>query len=197
MTTRTRLTRADAVRWWPLVGTVAMVLLGLVVGSGTTPLDQEFVQAGRATRPYSGWLLFFTDPRVMWSLLAIAVGYALWRKRWRLAAVLLLCPPLTVAAVRILKALFGRHKGGALCYPSGHSALVVTVLGMVVLAAGMVLWSRILAAVFITLGLLGQALTYHYFTDAIGSLFFGSAAVCAAARFAGVTPGVGAAHPES
>ncbi|MDR3663169.1 MAG: PA-phosphatase [Mycobacterium sp.] len=195
MTNRTRPTRAEAVRWWPLLGAVGLVLLGLVVGKGTTPLDQEFQLAGHATRPYSGWLLFFTDPRVMGAILAIAVGYTLWRKRWRLAAAVLLCPLLTVTLVRVLKGLFGRHKGGALSYPSGHSALVVTVLGMVVLAAGMVLWSRVLAGVFITLGLLGQAMTYHYFTDAIGSLLLGSAAVCIAGRLAGVPPDGGAPHP--
>jgi hypothetical protein len=32
--------------------------------------------------------------------------------------------------------------------------------------------------------MLGQAFTYHYFTDTIGALLFGSSVVCLAARLA-------------
>ncbi len=172
------------IRWWPPVGLAMMALLGWGVGTGSTPVDDVFQHAGRAGQPYSGWLLFFTDPRVLMVMLVIAVGITLWQKRWRLAAVIALTPQLAVFVERGLKELFGRHKGGALAYPSGHTVLMVTVLGVIVVAAGAVLWTRVLAGVFVPLGMLGQAFTYHYFTDTLGALLFGSSVVCLAARLA-------------
>ncbi|MEZ0050989.1 membrane-associated phospholipid phosphatase [Mycobacterium sp. MAA66] len=176
------------VRWWPPVGLLAMVFLGLAVGKSSTPIDDVFQQGGRVTQPYSGWLLFFTDPRVLIAMLVIAVAITLWHKRWRLAAVLALGPQVAVLIERGLKQLFGRHKGGALAYPSGHTVLMVTVLGLIVVAAGAVLWSRVLAGIFVALGMLGQAMTYHYFTDTVGAVLFGSALVCLAAWAAGAVP---------
>jgi membrane-associated phospholipid phosphatase len=163
-----------------------MVLLGLAVGKTSTPIDDVFQRTGRATEPYSGLLLFFTDPRVLTVILVVAVGITLWRKRWRLAVVMVLCPEVAVYIERGFKLFFGRNKGGGLTYPSGHTTLAVTVLGMVLLAAGAALWSRVLAGVFVTLGMLGQAMTYHYFTDTIGALLFGSSLVCLAGLLAGV-----------
>ncbi|OBA88012.1 PA-phosphatase [Mycolicibacterium mucogenicum] len=174
------------VRWWPPVGLVLMALLGWGVGKASTPVDDAFQDAGRAGEPYTGWLLFFTDPRVLMVMLVIAVGIALWHKRWRLAAVIALTPQVAVFIERGLKELFGRHKGGALAYPSGHTVLMVTVLGVIVVAAGAVLWARVLAGVFVPLGMLGQAFTYHYFTDTVGALLFGSSLVCLAARLLAV-----------
>ncbi|MFL0175725.1 PA-phosphatase [Mycobacterium sp. SMC-13] len=176
------MTTEKFVRWWPPVGLGLMALLGWGVGKASTPVDDVFQDAGRDGQPYTGWLLFFTDPRVLMAMLVIAVGIALWHKRWRLAAVLALTPQLAVFIERGLKELFGRHKGGALAYPSGHTVLMVTVLGVIVLAAGAVLWSRVLAGIFVPLGMLGQAFTYHYFTDTVGALLFGSSLVCLAAR---------------
>mgnify|MGYP002137247464 FL=1 len=178
------MTAEKFVRWWPPVGLVMMALLGWGVGTASTPVDDLFQRAGRAGQPYTGWLLFFTDPRVLMVMLVIAVGITLWLKRWRLAAVIALAPQLAVFIERGLKELFGRHKGGALAYPSGHTVLMVTVLGMIVVAAGAVLWSRVLAGVFVPLGMLGQAFTYHYFTDTVGALLFASSLVCLAARLA-------------
>lgn len=176
------------VRWWSPVGLLITVLLGLAVGKSSTPVDDVFQQTGRDTEPYSGWLLFFTDPRVLAVMWAIALAITLWRKRWRLAVVIALCPQLALLVERVVKPLFGRHKGHALAYPSGHTTLVVTVLGMIVLAAGAAGWSRILAGIFVALGMLGQAMTYHYFTDTIGALAFGSSVVCLAALAAGLPP---------
>jgi membrane-associated phospholipid phosphatase len=176
------------VRWWPPVGLLITVLLGLAVGKCSTPVDDVFQRTGRDTEPYSGWLLFFTDPRVLAVMWVPALAITLWRKRWRLAVVIALCPQLALLVERVVKPLFGRHKGHALAYPSGHTTLVVTVLGMIVLAAGAAGWSRILAGIFVTLGMLGQAMTYHYFTDTIGALAFGSSAVCLATLAAGLPP---------
>ena len=186
-----KMTIEKLVRWWPPVGLTITALLGLAVGRSSTPVDDVFQQTGRATEPYSGLLLFFTDPRVIAVMWLIVLGITLWRKQWRLAAVIALCPQVAVLVERGVKPLFGRHKGGALAYPSGHTALMVTVLGLIVVAAGAVLWSRILAGTFVTLGMLGQSMTYHYFTDTVGALLFGSSLVCVAALAAGVVPALG------
>lgn len=176
------------VRWWPPAGLLAMIALGLTVGKNSTAVDDVFQQTGQATRPYSGLLLFFTDPRTLTAMLVIAVGITVWRRRWRLAAVMALCPLVALLVERVIKPAFGRHKGAALAYPSGHTTLMVTVLGMIVLAAGAVLWSRVLAGVFVVLGMLGQAMSYHYFTDTVGALLFGSSVVCLAALVSGAAP---------
>ena len=80
------MTTEKFVRWWPPVGLVLMALLGWGVGKASTPVDDVFQDAGRAGEPYTGRLLFFTDPRVLLVMLVIAVGIALWHKRWRPAA---------------------------------------------------------------------------------------------------------------
>ncbi len=52
---------------------------------------------------------------------------------------------------------------------------------MIVLVAGAAIWAVIAAAAFVVLAILGQAVTYHYFTDTVGALLLGSAVVCVAA----------------
>ncbi len=70
---------------------------------------------------------------------------------------------------------------GALAYPSGHTTAVVVVMGMLVMLAGARLWAVLVAAVVIALAMIGQGVTYHYFTDTVGALLLGSAVVCLAA----------------
>jgi hypothetical protein len=174
-----------AVRWWPLVGLVGLAALGLVVGKGTTPLDTWFTRTGEE-HPLLGRLLFFTDGRVMFVAGMIVVAATLFRRRWRLAAVVVATPLVAVAAARLFKRLFGRLSDGVLAYPSGHTTLAVVVLGLAVLVAGVAVWSVATAAVLAVLGLLGQAFTYHYFTDTIGAVFLGTSLVCIAAWAAGL-----------
>ena len=59
-----------------------MVTLGLAVGNGSTPVDDWFHQYGRGP---AKWLLFFTDPRVLASVVLAALAVAVYRRRWRLA----------------------------------------------------------------------------------------------------------------
>ncbi|MDT5155428.1 MAG: hypothetical protein QOI01_7161 [Mycobacterium sp.] len=162
-----------------------MVALGLAVGDGSTRLDDWFVSAGDA-HPGFGRLLIFTEPLVSLAMLLAAVAAALVQRRRRLAVVVVLTPVVAVIAERMLKRLFGRENEGALAYPSGHVTVMVVVLGMVLLVAGARVWMLVAAAVFALLGVVGQALTYHYFTDTVGALFLGTALVCLAKPAAGL-----------
>ena len=174
----------QALKWWPAVALPLMVVLGLAVGDRSTGVDDWFNRNGWAAHPVLGRLLFFTEPLLLQLLLVAAVGLALYRRRWRLAAVVALTPLAGVVAVRVLKRLFGREREGALAYPSGHVTVMMTVLGVVVLVWGARRWLLLVAAVFAVLGTAGQALTYHYFTDTIGAVLLGSSLVVLAATAA-------------
>ncbi len=89
---------------------------------------------------------------------------------------------------RLLKPLFGRESDGAFAYPSGHTTTMVVVAGMVVLATGVALWAMLVAIAFALLGMLGQGITYHYFTDTVGGVLLGTAIVCIAALTLGHAP---------
>ena len=167
----------QALKWWPAVALPLMVVLGLAVGDRSTGIDDWFNRNGWAAHPVLGRLLFFTEPLLLQLLLVAAVGLALYRRRWRLAAVVALTPLAGVVAVRVLKRLFGREREGALAYPSGHVTVMMTVLGVVVLVWGARRWLLLVGAMFAVLGTAGQALTYHYFTDTIGAVLLGSSLV--------------------
>lgn len=163
---------------WPAVGMPLMVLLGLRVRDGATPVDawMQQVHAGSLN-----WLQLFTDAQTSQVLLIAAVAVSLWRRLWALVPVIVVVPLVAVAATGVLKPLFGRFKGEALTYPSGHTTVMVVVLGMLILAIGVRGWLMWAAAVFAVLGIVGQAVTYHYFTDAVGAVLLGSSLVCLAA----------------
>lgn len=173
------MTSEKVLRWWPPVGILGMVLLGLIVGKGSTPLDDWF-QNVRHTHRWLAYLLYFTDGQAVVLLCALVVGAALVQRRWRAAAVFAVTPAVALASVRILKPLFGREKFGDLAYPSGHVTLTIVVTGMAVLLVGASTWAVVAAVALNTLGLLGQAFTHHYFTDTIGALLLGTSLVCLA-----------------
>jgi membrane-associated phospholipid phosphatase len=156
----------------------AMVLLGWAVRKGSTPIDDWF-------HLYQGndadWLLYFTDPKVLAVVVLATLAVALYRRQWRMAIATAVCPLIGAGLARLLKPLFGREKSGAFAYPSGHSTTVVVVMGMLVLVAGAALWAVLVAVAFALLGMLGQAMSYHYFTDTVGALLLGTAIVCVAA----------------
>jgi membrane-associated phospholipid phosphatase len=163
---------------WPFVGMPLMMLLGLGVRDGATPVD-AWMQQARTGR--LGSLLFFTDYRTAQTLLAATVTVALLRKLWLLVPLALATPAVGLLSSETLKPLFGRFKGEALAYPSGHTTVMVIALGMLILAAGARRWLIWAAVAFGALGILGQAVTYHYFTDAVGSVLLGTSLVCLAA----------------
>jgi membrane-associated phospholipid phosphatase len=155
-----------------------MVLLGLGVRDGATPIDGFFQQAHNS--PLSS-LLLFTDYRTANTLVGAAVLTALYRRLWLLVPLIVVVPYLAVHATELLKPLFGRMKEEGLAYPSGHTTAIIAVLGMLVLAAGARRWVIIAAVVFAVLGMVGQAVTYHYFTDTLGGLLLSTSLVCLAA----------------
>lgn len=152
-----------------------MVLLGLGVRGGATPVDAWMQQAGGGPL---GSLLLFTDYRTVQVLLLTAVAVSLYRRMWALVPVIVVVPIVAVWAARALKPIFGRLKDEGLAYPSGHTTAMVAVLGMLILAIGVRRWLLWATAVFAALGVLGQSVTYHYFTDAVGALLLGTSLVC-------------------
>ena len=167
---------------WPAVGMPLMVLLGLGVRGGPTPVDSWLQQAqgGPLRGPLSS-LLVFTDSRTAQALLIGAVVVSLYRRLWALLPVIVVVPVIALAARSILKPEIGRMKEQGLAYPSGHTTVMVVVLGMVILAAGARRWLILAAIVFAALGILGQSVTYHYFTDGVGAVLLGTSLVCLAA----------------
>ena len=155
-----------------------MVLLGLGVRNGATPIDGFFQQAHNS--PLSS-LLFFTDYRTANTLVAATVLTALYRRLWLLVPLAVVVPYLAVHATEMLKPLFGRVKEEGLAYPSGHTTAMIAVLGMLILAAGARRWLILAAVAFAALGMVGQAVTYHYFTDTLGGLLLSTSLVCLAA----------------
>jgi hypothetical protein len=164
-----------------------MVVLGIVVGHGPTAFDYWALRGmQRVFGPDPHWMLFFSWALPMIAILGIAVVIALVRRRWRLAVVVALCPLISVMTTRLLKPLFGRYKGDALAYPSGHTTVVITVMAMLVLAVGVSLWLVVIAATVSVIGGLSlAAVDLHYLTDNIGAAFFASAMVCLAVLAAG------------
>ncbi len=163
---------------WPPVAVVALVCLGLAVGKGSTPLDDWF--SGFGDGP-ARWLLFFTDPWVLTVTLLFLIAVAVHAHRRRLAVAMAVAPLIGIVLAQLLKRSFGREDDGALAYPSGHTTAAVIVMGMVVLLAGPALWAVLVAVTVSLLALLGQAVTYHYFTDTVGGVLLGTAVVCVAA----------------
>lgn len=168
-------------RWWPPVGLTAMLLLGWAVGPGSVPIDRWFLRLGHRMGEYRELFLVFTDWRLLGIVWLAAIVVAVRRGPWQLIVATMVSPPLAIAVVQVCKRIFGREKGGALAYPSGHTTFVVVVMGLVVLLAAAALWSVIVAVAISVLGMFGQAITYHYFTDTIGAALLGTSVVCLAA----------------
>jgi membrane-associated phospholipid phosphatase len=170
------------------VAVLALLLLGWLVGSGTTVVDQPFFRHdwdAAAWRQH--WLLFFTDWRMLVSVLLLCLIVALYRRWWVAAAAVIVCPALGLLCVYVLKRLFDRYKDGALAYPSGHTTQVVIAMGLLVMIVSARLWVVAIAVTVSLLGMIGMvAVGYHYVTDTIGGALLATTIVCLAAQLAGV-----------
>lgn len=162
--------------------------LGWAVGRGSTPLDSWFSSSVRdVVGGQPRWLLAFTSG---WLVLAVLLGclaVTLRRRQWSLAVAVLACPVVVTATTAALKRLFDRRSGLYLEYPSGHTALLVAVLGMMVVVAHACrkarLWALAVATVLSLLGMLGLvACGYHFLTDTLGAAMLATALVCGTAR---------------
>jgi membrane-associated phospholipid phosphatase len=167
-----------------------MVLLGFAVRRGPTPVDTWVLHAVRdATGKHPRFLLLFTEWWLLVPVLLACAAAALFRRRWRMALVVLMCPVVAIVITEVLKRLYNRHHGSVLEYPSGHTTAVIAVMAMVVLVAGYRLWAVAVATAVSVLGMLGLiAFNYHYFTDTIGAALWTTAVACLATTFAGATP---------
>lgn len=165
-------------RWWPPVAMVAMLVLGVAVRHGPTAVDNWFQALGRDMGPYRWTFLLFTDWRLLTPVLLVAIVVVLRRKQWWLAAAMTVSPPLAIVVARLFKHLFGREKGGSLAYPSGHSTFVVVVMGLLMIAAAFSAWVVAAAVIVSILGMFGQAITHHYFTDTVGAALLATSMVC-------------------
>jgi membrane-associated phospholipid phosphatase len=160
-----------------MIGLPLMVLLGMGVRGGATPVD-AWLQQAHGT-PLSS-LLVFTDYRTAQALLITSLVVSLYRRLWALLPLIVVLPLVAVAASSVLKPVFGRMKEQGLAYPSGHTTVMVVLLGVLILAVGIRRWLIWAAAAFAVLGILGQSVTYHYFTDGVGSVLLGTSLVCLA-----------------
>jgi membrane-associated phospholipid phosphatase len=163
---------------WPAIAVAAMFVLGWAVGKRSTPLDDWFHHFGRSP---ARWLLFFTDPWMLMIVVIFGVTVAVYLRRRRLAVMMAVAPLVGIVLAQLLKRFFGRRSGGVFAYPSGHTTAAVIVFGMLVLLVGATVLSVAAAATVAVLAMIGQGVTYHYFTDTVGGLLLGSAVVCVAA----------------
>jgi membrane-associated phospholipid phosphatase len=161
-----------------------MVGLGVAVRHGSTPFDDWFHQHGRYVR----YLTLLVSPWALASVVVATLAVTLYRRRYRLAIATAMCPLVAMGLARVLKPLFGRERGPAFAYPSGHTATLVAVMGMVVLVAGAALWVVLAAIAYCLLGMLGVGVSFHYFTDTVGGLLLGTSIVCVAALVLGRAP---------
>jgi len=158
-----------------------MVLVGLAVGKGSTPLDDWFDQFGRG--PVRD-LTVLANPISLAVIGITVVGIALYQRWWLFAIVTVAFPPLAYLLVQFIKPFFGRYVDDGLAYPSGHVTMTTVVVGLFVVVMGGPLWAVLIAVLYVALAMFGVGSTFHYFTDTAGGALLGTAIVCIAALVA-------------
>ncbi len=165
-------------QWWPPIGVAAMVVLGLVVGKGTTSLDDWFDRFGHT--PVRA-LTLLANPVSLAVIGVTVVVIALYRQWWRFAVLAVAFPPAAYLLVQVIKPFFGRNAGDGLAYPSGHITMTTVVVGLFVLVVRGALWARLVAIAYVALAMVGVGSTFHYFTDTVGGVLLGTSLVCVVA----------------
>lgn len=107
-----------------------MVLLGWAVRGAPQPVDSWFQRLGSDLGSRATVFLGITTPAVLIVALLVGIVVAIRQHRKRLALAMVVSPLVAIAIVRVCKPIFGREKGGALAYPSGHTTFLVVVAGL-------------------------------------------------------------------
>lgn len=117
-----------------------------------------------------------THPIVVYPLIALTLGIAVFHRWWDRAVLAVAAPGLCVLLTELLfKPLVGRIHEGVYAYPSGHTVSAVATLLVAALVIGAEWPNRwriallglfLLGCVVLAIGLVGM--DYHYFTDTIG-----------------------------
>ncbi|MEV4435109.1 phosphatase PAP2 family protein [Streptomyces sp. NPDC049585] len=156
------------------------------------PLRALDERLGRAAYAPSGAARFFADlgnASVAVPVLAVAVGFALWRRQWRTAAAAALALAAVPAVVVPFKALVGRVGPPAMAgaphefFPSGHAATAAVAYGAAALLLcrrRVWLWAVALLNVAVGFGLVRCG--YHWPLDVVGAWALSGALLMCVAR---------------
>jgi membrane-associated phospholipid phosphatase len=154
--------------------------------TGYGPVDDAITKALSATvgnpKPLGKWAVIgptvptrvlgtLSNPVLIYGVIAAAVVFAVWRRRWAAAGLAVFAPAFCVLVTEVSKPWFDRYHDGYLSYPSGHMATSAAALTVAVLVltdrrrrlawAG---WAVVLCAT--AAGLV--AMNYHYPSDTAG-----------------------------
>lgn len=164
-----------------ILGLLALLIgLGMPLSGTRTPsaLDswffERFAEPAGAVPIVRSVLLTCSTPLLVYGAAMLLAGWCLRKRRYHFAVLALAAPVIAVLCSSVLlKPLFGRYYDDFLCYPSGHTTLLVAVL------TALVLYERRWLLAAIPLGLLGAfgliAGRYHYLTDTFGGAALGCA----------------------
>ena len=178
--------------WAALCCWVGGVLIGVHYAGRTDlgPLDGAITRTLSAVvgnpKPLGKWAVIpptvptrvlgaLSNPVLIYAVIAAVLVFAVWRRRWEVAALVVLAPGLCALVTEVSKPWFGRYHDGYLSYPSGHmatSAAALTV-GLLAVTGGWAGRRRVFAmagwalVVFCTAAGL-VAMNYHYPSDVAG-----------------------------
>ncbi|MGV9854629.1 phosphatase PAP2 family protein [Streptomyces sp. NPDC003442] len=145
----------------------------------------------RANRVLTDW---FWDPWTMRALLAVAVGWLLWRREWRLALWVAVTAALGTALQQAVKAALDRERprwpdpvdsAHYAAFPSGHALTATVTFGLLLwlltLHGAPAKWLRLMAAVgavsVLGVGFTRLYLGVHWPSDVLAGWLLGAALV--------------------
>lgn len=168
-----------AVACWVLAAVLGAQFVGQHRGSGfdgaiAHTVHGIMIEQGMVARLLTGP----THPIVVYPVIALTLGVAVFRRWWPRAVLAVAAPGLCVLLTELVfKPLIGRTDNGVLSYPSGHTVSAMSALAVAALvisvdwrpaARATVLGLLVPVWFVLAIGLVGM--DYHYFTDAVGGL---------------------------
>jgi membrane-associated phospholipid phosphatase len=170
--------------WAIAVSAAVVAILGGLVHdhAGTNRLDNAILQVINDVVPDRALrlALHLTDPPLVVGVLAATAVFALLLRRWNIAALAVIAPPIALLLTEsVLKPVV--HRSGeaeSLAYPSGHEtgiASLVCVLGLVLLASPVrrrrkVVLAAVLVAVVVAAAVALVGRYFHFATDTVGAV---------------------------